>query len=181
MVPLRIHTQQRADQCTSCALAAIAEWVLKQPVNPDYTYYKSKDHGKFGILPRRALDSVVSDGVQLETGEIVFPFNRYRRVWGWGNLFGAILKALERGPVFCGCYWQAGWNETPYVSLPDTWETYGAHAFAVIGVIEKNDIIYVQVQNSRGAESGDNGIWYFPSEVVNRFSFAYQLYEKSKN
>jgi len=175
MIPFRIHTQKSLDECTACAISAIAEDKLQVAIDPDYLYSNSKD-SDFGIKPTTALQTAINRGLKvLNTGEIIYPFKDYRRIWGWFNLFGQIVKALDDGPVFCGCYWQGECDNSSFIKLPIEWLNLGGHAFKIYGTVEVNGILYLKIQNSRGTNIGDNGIWYAPKEVVNKFLFAYQL------
>lgn len=178
---VRIHTQKRTDECSSCALAALVEHYVQQPVDSSFIYDSSKDKDTYGILPSKAVAAVMNCGVKLEdTGEVIKPFKSYWKVWSWFGLFNALVRVLPNGPLFCGCYWQPEWegSKQGIVSLPKVWYRTGAHAFCVKDVVTINGIMYLKVQNSRGENSGDHGFWYFPKEVVNKFLFAYQFYEE---
>lgn len=171
---IRIHTQKFLDECSACVISAIAEDRLDQPVNPDYLYQLVKDD-QFGIRPNVILQAAVDHGVQLEDGRIVRPFTGYRRIWGWFSLFSQATKALEKGLLMCNLNWQAEWDSTPYTQLVQPWLKYGSHSVLGREIITKDGRPYLKIQNSRGENVGDRGMWYMPPEVVNKFISIYQL------
>lgn len=177
--PLRILTQSKPDECTSCALASIAEDVVKAPVDPLYIYGNSAD-GQFGITPNMAVSGVLSKGVLLEGVNIpVFPFKTERCSLPWIFQFDSIIRMMRRNnrSVFAGCYWQSEWDVATdgVMKVPAQWNTWFAHAFKIFGVKQINGIMYLMVQNSFGSQKGDGGIWYMPREIASRLNFAIQL------
>lgn len=177
--PLRIQTQTIADECTSCALAAIAEDVLKVPVDPNFIYQNSSD-GQFGITADQAISAVLNKGVvPLGETQVVFPFKNSTWAWPWIFRFDSIISLMQKNQrsVFAGIYWQDEWFNIPggVMTVPSEWTTYFAHAFKIFGAAEINGKIYLKVQNSLGPDKGDHGIWYMPKEVATKLNFAYQL------
>lgn len=177
--PLEIKSQDRPDKCTSCALAAIAEDKLGVLIDDGYIYDNSI-RDDFGIKPSNAIASVVDKGVRTQTGSIFHPFSRAKKVWGW-SLFDECREVMfyEKKSLFCGIYWQPEWTfiKDGMATPVENWTKFMPHAFKVFGQKNINGIIYLKVQNSQGIESGDNGIWYFPKEVADKFSFVYKLIE----
>jgi len=175
--PITIFEQKADDECTSCAISAIAEDVLRIPIDSSFLYQNSKD-SEFGIKPRTAIKAVLSKGVKTQYGTVVLPFYDYSRVWGF-SLFNECRKEMYHNNVslFVGIQWQPEWTfiTDGIVSMVDKWVTYMPHAVKVFGQKNINGIIYLKVQNSEGVESGDNGVWYFPKEVADKFSFVYKL------
>lgn len=178
----RIHTQSHPDQCTSCALDAIAEFYLQKPLDDEYLYNNSKDD-EFGVTAQKALSAAIHQGVKfLDSEGVVKPFVSSKRIWGLGflwfpDMFDSIVTQLAKGKVFCGCYWQTGWDKSVGGVLvePTEWQKVAPHAFAVFDTVEINGVLHLKIQNSRGTEVGDGGIFYANREVVNHFSFAYRL------
>lgn len=175
--PLEIKNQDKVDECTSCALAAIAEDKLNVLVDDDYIYENSQ-HDDFGIKPSIAVQAVIEKGVRTKTGSIFHPFAKAKKVWGW-SLFNRCREIMfdEKLSLFCGIYWQPEWTfVTDGIVFPvETWMKTMPHAFKVYGQKRINGILYLKVQNSQGEESGDKGIWYFPKEVADRMNFVYKL------
>ena len=177
--PLRIINQSKADECTSCALASIAEDILKLPVDPNYIYSNSSD-GSFGITPEVALNAVINKGVEMEgTSTPVYPFTDYKSSLPWIFRFDSIIRMMKKNnrSFFCGIYWQSEWDSSSDGIM--TAKTQGLnwfpHAIKIYGIITINGIIYLKVQNSLGDSKGDHGIWYMPREVATKLTFAYQL------
>lgn len=182
MVPYRIHLQNRSDECTACALSAIAESYLGRPVDDEFIYNNTKD-GKYGVTPERAIASVISNGIRLlDSGKVISFFDGSRKIRGlnflwFPDFFNAIKNALSFGPVFCGTYWQTGWDKNSLGILvhPPVWQKYAPHAFAVIGVTTIDGTEYLIIQNSRGSDVGDGGLFYASQQIANMFTFAYQV------
>lgn len=172
--PLRVHSQKEYDECTSCALASIAEDILHKPVDPSFIYKNSKDN-KFGISPQAAMQAVIDHGVLCEDGTIEFPFHDYRRVWGL-SLRKSMIRTMynKNKSLFVGLYWQPYWGEGSNIAYHgDKIETFLPHAVKSFGQQKKDDIMYIKVLNSMGEQSGDKGVWLIPDTI--KFNFAYEL------
>ena len=96
------------------------------------------------------------------------------------DLFDSIRIALftnknEKRDVFTGCYWQPEWTYAGGGIVPKISGNSedSPHAIKAFGWKEINGEPYLKVQNSYGLGVGQNGIFYFPREVVNKFMFAY--------
>ena len=85
---------------------------------------------------------------------------------------------MEARSVLAGCAWRYSWNNAKGGIIPRTgWENekgFG-HAFKVFGQMWLDDpenpgkkALYLVMVNSWGPKVGDNGIFYFSREVVNR-------------
>lgn len=84
----------------------------------------------------------------------------------------------DKRSIYTGCVWQSAWNGVAAGVVPKRVTSAGVgHAFKVFGQKIINGEPYLMVQNSFGTDSGDNGIFYFPRMIVNRyFTFgAYML------
>lgn len=95
-----------------------------------------------------------------------------------GDLFDSIRQTLyqnqsSRRSILSGSNWYAEWNIGQPGIIPTEYsERVAQHAFKIFGWEEIAGVTYLMVQNSEGTESGNNGILYFPREVVNReFTF----------
>jgi hypothetical protein len=175
--PFEIFTQKKPDECIPCAVAAIGESVIGKAIDPMFTYNKSKD-AQFGLLPEKVCQSVIDDGFQLISGgEPIKIFKEYKSVFYIFNIFAGIKRTIlnKNKEVLAGCFWQPEWNNLTGGVIDGMYQNLDLfpHAFKVFGVIEKNGIIYLVVQNSEGKEVGDNGLFYFPESIARNFQFAY--------
>lgn len=179
--PLEIKNQAKADECIPCALASIGESVIGKLIDPLFTYEKAKDDFFAGLIPDVACQSVINDGFQLQAGgEPVKVFKDYKVINSipfFFNIFAGIKKVLldKKKDVLAGCYWQPEWDKLPGGIIDGMYQNLKLfpHAFKVFGLVEKNGIMYLVVQNSKGTGVGDSGIFYFPESIAKKFSFAY--------
>lgn len=175
--PLEIKTQVKGDECVSCAAASIGESAIGKNIDPMFTYQKVKD-SEFGLVPEEVCQSVISDGFQLQAGgEPIKIFKEYKRVFYIFNIFAGIKNVLlnKHKEVLAGCYWQPEWDKVPGGIVDGMYQDLKLfpHAFKVFGIVERNGIIYLVIQNSRGTSVGDNGLFYFPESIARKFRFAY--------
>ncbi len=95
------------------------------------------------------------------------------------NLRATLFKnAAEKRSILTGVNWRYAWNTAEKGIIPRAgWENEAGegHAVKVFGQIKLDDpenpgkkALYLIVQNSWGDDSGDNGLFYFPREVVNK-------------
>src|SRR3990167_9533720 len=150
-----------------------------------------KSHQKFGALPKdKSPMNLTTESIDTlrdwknwheKFDEEAKPYKKksYFRVDnGVYDTFDNIRASLwkhreEKRFVVTGAVWQSAWNSV----VPKTKSSVvGGHAFTVIGqkmiVGEQGAEPYLVVQNSYGKNFGDNGLNYFPREVVNReFTF----------
>lgn len=99
----------------------------------------------------------------------------YFKVDGPYDTFDNIRAALwqhraEKRSVYTGCIWQNTWSnsEGGVISKKPGAGSFG-HAFKVFGVKYFKGEPYLMVQNSYGTDVGDNGIFYFPRNIVNAY------------
>jgi hypothetical protein len=178
--PLEIKKQVKGDECVTCAVASIGESVIGQLIDPLFTYEKLDDEF-FGLIPEVVCQSVISDGFQLQAGgEPVKVFKEYKKVKTipfFFNIFAGIKSVLlnKKKEVLAGCYWQPEWDKLPGGVIDSMYQNLKLfpHAFKVFGIVEKNGIMYLVIQNSQGKEVGDGGLFYFPESVAKHFQFAY--------
>jgi len=94
------------------------------------------------------------------------------------DVFEAMRNALwqnrkSKNSIFTGVVWRAGWTEAEKGIIPiEETEEFGGHALKIYGqkIIDKKCFLTAQLSN--GTDIGDNGIYYFPKEVINRdFTF----------
>lgn len=100
----------------------------------------------------------------------------YFRVDGPHDLFDDMRLTLwdnraEKRSILTGTWWYLAYNGSAIIPKTATGER-GAHALKVCGWKKINGETYLIAQNSWGKLVGDNGLFYFPREVVNRdFTF----------
>lgn len=101
---------------------------------------------------------------------------------GQADIFDSIREAMwlalsigERRSVFVGAYWQGHWTHQPVGIIPvdNIYNKINPHAFKVYGQKTINGVLYLKAQLSNGTTIGDQGIFYFPREIVNKFMYAY--------
>ena len=108
----------------------------------------------------------------------------YFKVDGPYDTFDNIRVAMynyraEGRSVFTGCYWRKKWTGAEGGIIPNSLNAsdiqignYFGHAFKIFGWKYINNEPYLVAQLSNGIDIGDNGIFYFSREVVNReFTF----------
>lgn len=192
VVPLEIKNQGiLSDFCTGCVIASIAEEYLGEPCDESYSYAAAKHYGKRpveerGVKAKYALMGAVEYGVlpkskspySIATHSRDFladwnnwkdlesfatkPFKSFRKVKN-------IEKCLETTSVMAGIFWQAEWDNNPYITDTKIYHKLTPHEVRIIGVVNN---CYV-IQNSRGANIGDGGLWYFPKDI--KFFHTYKL------
>lgn len=90
------------------------------------------------------------------------------------SLFDAIRSALwthraEHRTVAVGAKWRPEWTVAKDGYIPESYGTEGfGHAFKIFGQKMRNGVPYLVAQLSNGIEIGDQGIFYFPKDIVDR-------------
>ncbi len=104
--------------------------------------------------------------------------DKYFAVDGGYDTFTNIRATLwqnkeEERSVLVGATWRPEWQNAPNGIIPKQYGDFGTpHAFKIFGQKNINGEIYLKAQLSSGTGVGDNGIYYFPAEVVNKeFTF----------
>lgn len=174
-LPLEIKNQSAGDACVANAIASIGEDFLGEKVDANLFYQRIKD-GQFGLKPKQSCQKAVDYGLPLQVGGTKKVFSSFHRVWCW-NYFNGIRDIIinKKKSVITGCYWQPEWDKKKDGIVDGMYQNLKIfpHAFKVFGITEKNGIIYLVVQNSKGTNVGDNGIFYFPESIARNFLFAY--------
>jgi len=166
--PLEIKKQDKPGECVACAISSIIEDNAHTIIDPRPIYIGADD-GHFGQVPASVCKAAVILGYVQD----------YHSVWPIWNYFVAIKRTLlnKKKSVLTGCYWQPEWDKAEggvIKSWHQNLEIF-PHAFKVFGIKEMGGVEYLVVQNSNGTAVGDNGIFYFPEEIVRKFQFAYFL------
>lgn len=202
ITPLEIKDQLRTDICTGCVISSIAEEYVGEPCEEAYSFAAGRKASpikrKYGVPARFALWGAIKYGVlpkskspyslasqsrdfleKYENWEplmkdVIYPFGSARKIRG----FDAIAKATEETSVFMGLYWQSGWTEDPYIEkFTYEFSKMEPHEVRVIGYLNDHLII----QNSKGPNKGDNGLWYMSRNVAKAIDHAYILSPEKKS
>jgi hypothetical protein len=195
---LEIKNQEKTDFCLGCAIASFAEKVLGEPCDEAYSYAAGKKFSgqplkKWGVPPKAALMGVIKYGVlpsryspysiAKNTRDFLADWNNWKSLEkytvkpfkSFKKIRWNIDEVLEKDSLILGVYWQQDWDNSPYIGKPnDTWNKLEPHEVLAIGM-ENN---YLVIQNSKGVDKGDNGLWYLPKESYNYISHAYILSDK---
>lgn len=102
----------------------------------------------------------------------------YFTVDGIYDMFDNIRSTLqmhlqERRAVTIGLFWHDEWTEATGGLIPTimpTGTSGGGHDMAIIGQKTINGILYLILQQSWGPTAGDNGVYYFPREIIDAIS-----------
>jgi len=108
----------------------------------------------------------------------------YFEVDGYDDRFLAFRSALwmnkgQRRSILTGVTWREGWLEAKDGIIPkeQTRKIMG-HSLKIYGQKNIAGELYLMAQLSNGSEVGNNGIFYFPKEVINRdFTFGAKLFK----
>lgn len=194
--PLEIKDQRKTDFCFGCVIASIAEQYVGEPCEESYSYAMGKRYSeqplkKRGVPPKAALMGAVEWGV-LPKSKSPYSTATHERDFladwrNWEDLqqyavkpFKSFYKAkniestLKQTSLVIGLYWQGQWdkNSTMYpVESPHTFEPH-----EVRGIGFKDELLIIQ--NSRGEDIGDKGLFYLPKESYNVISHIYYLSPK---
>ena len=200
--PLEIKNQKLTDFCLACVISSMAEQYVGEPCEESYLFAAGKKVSgepllKAGVSPRNLIAAVIEYGVlpkrrspySLETHDRNFladwknwedlkyrsikPFKSSFRVRG----FDKVIETMKshNTTLLCGLYWQHFFNKGILIDHNgEETNNLAPHEVRIIGV--SNDQLVVQ--NSKGLESGENGIWYM---TRNGFKFVQHLYALSPN
>lgn len=121
--------------------------------------------------------------LDLDKLAIIHKKKSYFNVNPQDNLFDSIRQALWENKEFkravlTGCIWKPSWIYSDQGIVKDQYEELGfGHAFIFIGQKKIDDKIYLVAQLSNGTSIGDNGLFYFSKEVVNKhFKFGAYMF-----
>ncbi len=194
--PLEIKSQLSTDFCVGCAISSIAEQFLWETCDESYSFamgkrYSKEPLSKRGLNPKDALMGAIEYGV-LPKSKSPYSIATHSRDFlaDWKNWqevekfaikpFGSFKKvkdldeALKSTTVLAGLFWQGGWNNGIIIS--DTPESHKLEPHEV-RIIGKVDGKYV-VQNSRGADIGDGGLWYIDKSGLKYIHHLYTLHQE---
>ncbi len=196
-IPLEIKTQGNTDFCFGCSIASVAEEYVGEPCDESYSFAAGKRYSlrssntkalqprfalmgaiKYGVLPKRFSPYSIATHERdfLANFDIwedlrkhaVYPFKSIKKITGG---FNEIAKVAENHSVLLGLYWQPSWNKSPYIDDLGENTKYEPHEVRVIGVLDGRLVI----QNSKGADKGDGGLWYMSSFAGKLIYHAYIL------
>ena len=198
---LEIKNQGNTPFCTGCVIASIGEHSVGEPCDESYSFAAGKKMSfissrnglrpefplwgaiKYGVLPKRFSPYSIATHEEDMLANFenwkdlqkhaVYPFNSLKRIRG----FNAIAEEALINPVMIGVYWQPEWNKSPYIDSVYSSSKYEPHEVTVIGVVDGRLVI----QNSKGIEKGDQGLWYMSSFAGKLISHAYALSPEKKS
>lgn len=198
MVPiLDIKNQEKTDFCLGCVISSIAEQYVGEPCEESYSFaagkkYSGQNLEKSGIPPKSAIMGAIRYGVLPKKHSpygIATHSRDFLANWdNWKDLehlaikpfksfykvkVGDIPEKLNYTTLIMGLYWQSGWSKNPVITSQgkETWNKLAPHEVRVIDV--KDDMLVIQ--NSRGKEKGDNGLWYLSKEVYTMIDHVYEI------
>jgi len=193
--PLEVKDQGDDFTCTAQAVTSVSEDQEGVILNSSYTWDKIKKLGgsdergapprlacrvatKYGFLEKGAIED--SDQAKKHRKEAYF------KVDGQKDLFDSILATMwkhrnEKRSVYVGTYWQPLWDMISGGIIPKglPMNKLNPHAFKAYGMKTIDGEPHLIALNSYGTDIGDNGRFYFPREVVNKFVFAYTFQDAS--
>lgn len=189
MEPLEIKTQgqNRSDFCTGCAIASIAEPFIGEPCDEAFSFamgrrvsgeppqtrglfarHALQGAKQFGVLPKSKSPftgaeprDVLADWHTWEPymSFAAKPFASYRRVY----------NPRSHTNLYAGLFWQAEWDKSPLIESMETYNRFMPHEVRILGW---KDGYYV-IQNSRGAQIGDCGLWYYRDTLPFRYVYRF--------
>lgn len=197
-IPLELKNQGKTDFCLGCVIASVAEEQIGEPCEESYSYamgkrYSGQSLKTRGVPAKAALMGAVEWGV-LPKSKSPYSTATHTRDFlaDWRNWVGLeqhavkpfksfyktkdIAGTLKFTSLVIGLYWQKDWSSSPYITTKhiDKWNKYSPHEVRGIGLKDN----YLVLQNSRGEEKGDKGLWYMPPEAYNMINHIYYLSPK---
>lgn len=201
--PLEIKNQKGSDFCASCVISSIAEEYTGEVCEESYLaaaakFYSKEPITKYGVSPRKIIAAVIRYGVLLKRIAHYNLDNRDRNfLVDWNNWkqfepfavrpfnssvrirdFDEAIKQMEKynTSLMCGIFWQAHWT-TPHIETLGEFNKLSPHEVRIIGV--KNDKLIIQ--NSRGVDKGDNGLFYLSRQAFKAINHIYRLSPEKVN
>lgn len=197
--PLEIKQQAGSDFCLGCVISSIGEEYANEPCEEAYSFAAGRaESGQplsaNGLLPKAALMGAIKHGVlpkRLSPYSIATHGRDFCADWNnWKGLEHLALKPFqsfyrvsgyeatmlrEQTSLIIGLFWEEAWDKNPVMTPPDdTWNHFEPHEIRAIGMKDGRMVL----QNSRGADVGDKGVWYMSSEDYTAISHAYRLSHK---
>lgn len=200
---LEIKNQLHTDFCVGCAIASDAESIVGELCEESYSFVvgrkmsfkKLKDRGlqptpalwgaiKYGVLPKRFSPYSIASHSRDFLADFnnwsdlqkyaVYPFGSFKSV---GKDFETIYNTAKTESLIVGLYWQPEWNKNPIIDNIHSFSKYEPHEVRIIGV--KDDKIVIQ--NSKGSDKGDNGLWYMSGFAAKAIQHAYILSQEKRS
>lgn len=197
--PLEIKIQGLTDFCTGCVISSIAEEYIGEPCDESYSFAMGKlasgeplyRNGcppksailgaiKYGVLPKSKSSFTVKEQERDFLADAknweqfrqfaIKPFGSFHPAFNWDSI-------LEKTSIFAGIYWQGEWDDNPIIPEDGGFHKLTPHEVRIIG---KDNGRYV-IQNSRGRDIGDQGLWYLPEGAKKYIFHSYYLDPKPWN
>lgn len=168
MKSLEVKNQgQDTDKCLFYAIASMFEIEDRVIYNPDETYeaYKVGNPG-FGADFKKVAKFCCRYGFEALGIRIVRKHRKPVFIEKSSDIYQTIVEILvENKPVLVGAKWKPEWNfYKDGLIQPSNNEGTFYHAFYAL---DEQDG-YLICQSSNGTTVGDNGLFKFPKEVVNK-------------
>lgn len=161
---------------TTCDVCANQDGLL---YNPAFTEALTGANAKGGYGVRDSLLTAINIGTKTQDGVInkrsgLFNIQKYSNLDWFDSLRFAMLIPDEECTISIGTPWFPNWerdaqNGVSVMSNPSSFNLAGIpwHNSEIIGFDEINGIPYLVNKSWQGTSVGDNGLLYFPREVVN--------------
>jgi hypothetical protein len=142
-----------------------------------------KMHAKFSVdTPRTQIVDSESWDLSLDMIATQYRKESYLEVKGpydkFDNIRATLWKSKAEGlqqSIITGAMWCDEWSRAKKGVVTKNYKGTFGHAFKVYGTAIKNGEVMLKCQLSNGTQFGDDGIFYFAREVVNK-AFVYQAF-----
>lgn len=183
-----ILDQGASYKCTAYSSCAVAESQFGKQFDPEWFYEQegivNGEVSETGYDLRTAMKTGCKAGFKPLNGnspEDYYKEDSFFSVDGTFDTFDNIRMAMfmaqdENRCVEGGVMWKDEWTNAPKGIVEEGVNQVGGHAIKIAGWKTINGIPYLIVQNSYGKSLGDNGLFYFPREVVNKDFGKYGLF-----
>jgi len=200
--PLEIKNQKDTFFCFAFAAVSVSEDQEKVILDPLYNVAKtSQIMNKLavdGADLRSVCKSLVKFG-SIEKGpyDLSYSYEFIANWFNWNSVYDKLALEHKKSSYFkidnkfdniriamwqhqssilTGCDWRESWLNSPkgIIGVEES-PVLGGHAVKCFGVKKIGNKLYLKIQNSYGIDVGDNGIFYFPKEVIER-DFNYGMY-----
>lgn len=194
--PLVIKDQGGNDECTAYAGTAVSEDQENIELDPDFNFAATleimggsewgadlrsadKSFVVYGSIPKGNFTGnpkdlkTWSEQAKVEALKYKKASYMFIKTLGYNDLFDALRANLfhfkdEKRSILTGITWNTEWLNAPK-GIIDTFGTPSfGHAFKIFGQKKINGKWYLIAQLSQGNNVGDNGLFYFGRDVINK-------------
>ena len=178
ILPSIILDQKLSYKCTAFSSCAYQDAQEGIGFDPDWFYAKEGEIegevSEYGYSLRTALKTGVKAGfkplIRQDNNNMYLEDSFFAVDCNFDAIRIALwLARAEKRSCLAGTMWFSEWTYTQGGIIPETYsEPVGLHAIVIKGWKKINGITYLIIQNSYGTSVGDNGLHYFPKNVVNK-------------